>query len=117
METQQAVMVLGALAQELRLRIFRLLVQAGPEGLSAGRLSEATGAAPSSLSFHLKELAHAGLVSARPSGRYVIYAANYQTMNALLAFLNDNCCGGNPCSPVAPVTCAADTASGAERTR
>ncbi|MGE0071947.1 MAG: ArsR/SmtB family transcription factor [Thiomonas sp.] len=107
METQEAVIALGALAQDLRLRIFRLLVQAGPAGLSAGRLSEATGAAPSSLSFHLKELAHAGLVSARPSGRYVIYAANYHAMNALLSFLNDNCCGGNPCSPVAPLACTA----------
>lgn len=99
METKDAVTTLTALAQESRLAIFRMLVQAGPAGLAAGRISELTGIAPSSLSFHLKELSHAGMVDSRQAGRFVIYTANFTTMNALLGFLTENCCGGNPCSP------------------
>jgi DNA-binding transcriptional ArsR family regulator len=102
METSTAVTALAALAQTSRLAIFRALVQAGPEGLAAGRIGEAAGIAPSLLSFHLKELAHAGLISARQEGRFVIYAANFTAMNALLAFLSENCCGGAcapPCTP------------------
>lgn len=99
METRQAISALGALAQESRLAVFRLLVQAGPAGLAASRIAEHVGIAPSSLSFHLKELSHAGLVNARQEGRFVIYAANFDAMNALVGFLTDNCCGGNPCSP------------------
>lgn len=99
METRQAISALGALAQESRLAVFRLLVQAGPAGLAASRIAEHVGIAPSSLSFHLKELSHAGLVSARQEGRFVIYAANFDAMNALVGFLTDNCCDGNPCSP------------------
>jgi len=100
METKAAVAALAALAQDSRLAIFRALVQAGPAGLAAGRIGELTGIAPSSLSFHLKELAHAGMVDSQQAGRFVIYTANFETMNALLGFLTDNCCGGNPCSPV-----------------
>ena len=97
MEIESIVNALAALAQSSRLAIFRALVQAGPAGLAAGKISECTGIAPSSLTFHLKELLHADMVSARQDGRYMIYAANFTTMNALLAFLTENCCGGLPC--------------------
>lgn len=100
METKEAVSALSALAQASRLAIFRALVQAGPAGLPAGQIAEMTGIAPSSLSFHLKELTHAGLAEARQAGRFVIYTARYSTMNALLAYLTENCCGGNPCAPL-----------------
>ncbi|SCC94825.1 ArsR family transcriptional regulator [Thiomonas sp. X19] len=106
METNRALSALAALAQNSRLRVFRTLVQAGPAGMAAGQISEATSIVPSSLSFHLKELNHAGLVSARQAGRFVIYVAQFDTMNALLAFLTENCCGGNPCSPVGETPCA-----------
>ena len=99
METISAIAALASLAQESRLAIFRALVQAGPEGLPAGRIGELTGIAPSSLSFHLKELSHAAMVSSRQDGRYIIYNANFDAMNALIEFLTENCCGGNPCPP------------------
>lgn len=98
MENKTAVTALAALAQDSRLAIFRLLVQAGPAGLAAGRISEALGIAPSSLSFHLKELSHANLIVARQESRFVIYAANFAAMDALLGFLTENCCGGAPCA-------------------
>jgi len=100
METKNAVKALGAIAQESRLGIFRALVQAGPEGLAAGKIGELLGIPPSSLSFHMKELMHADMVSSRQEGRFVIYTANFSTMSELLAFLTQNCCGGNPCTPV-----------------
>ena len=106
METKSVVAALAALAQDSRLAIFRALVQAGPTGLAAGRISEFTGIAPSSLSFHLKELSYAGMVDSQQAGRFVIYTANFSTMNALLGFLTENCCGGNPCSPVCSPACA-----------
>lgn len=106
MKTKSVVAALSALAQESRLAIFRVLVQAGPEGMAAGKISEATGIAPSSLSFHMKELAYANMVRARQDGRFVIYAANFTTMNALLTFLTANCCGGNPCVPVNTPACS-----------
>ena len=105
METKAAVTSLSALAHESRLTVFRALVQAGPAGLTAGKLAELLGLVPSSLSFHLKELSHAGLVSSRQAGRFVIYIAEFEAMNGLLAYLTENCCGGNPCSPVSAVTC------------
>lgn len=108
METKAAVTALGALAQESRLAIFRTLVQAGPAGLAAGKIGEITGIPPSSLSFHLKELSHAGMVDSQQAGRFVIYTANFSTMNALLGFLTENCCGGNPCSPVCSPACDLD---------
>ena len=98
METMNVVAALAALAQHSRLAIFRALVQAGPAGLSAGKIGEATGIAPSSVSFHMKELTHADMVTSRHEGRFVIYTANFTTMNALVAFLTENCCGGNPCT-------------------
>lgn len=100
METKTAVIALSALAQESRLAVFRALVEAGPDGLPAGKISELTGIAPSSLSFHLKELSHAAMVNSRQDGRFIIYTANFETMNALLGFLTENCCGGASCLPV-----------------
>lgn len=105
METKDAVIALAALAQVSRLTVFRTLVQAGPAGLPAGQVGEFTGIPPSSLSFHLKELSHAGLAESRQDGRFVIYTARYERMNALLGFLTDNCCGGNSCSPVREPAC------------
>ena len=97
MKSIQAVKALAALAQESRLAIFRLLVERGPDGLSAGAVGDELGIAPATLSFHFKELANAGLVVARARGRFVIYSADFLTMTDLLGFLTDNCCGGNPC--------------------
>lgn len=96
METKQAVDALAALAQETRLSVFRLLVQAGPEGIAAGAIGEALGASPATLSFHLKELLHAGLVASRQEGRFVFYSANYEQMAALMTYLTQNCCKGMP---------------------
>ena len=97
METKSVIKALAALAQESRLAVFRALVQAGPEGMAAGKIAESTGLSPSSLSFHLKELSHAGLIDSRQSGRFIIYTAQYATMNSLLGYLTENCCGGVPC--------------------
>jgi DNA-binding transcriptional ArsR family regulator len=101
METKAVLMALAALAQETRLGIFRLLVQTGPDGLAASRIAEQMGIPPSSLSFHLKELSHAGLIAARQDGRFLFYSANMDAMNALLGFLTANCCGGVACMPPA----------------
>ena len=100
METKSVITALAALAQESRLAIFRFLVQVGPEGSAASKIGDALGIAPSSLSFHMKELSHDGLVTSHQEGRFVIYAANYTAMNDVLGFLTENCCGGNVCSPV-----------------
>ena len=96
METTTAVAALGALAQETRLSIFRLLVEAGPEGVPAGRLGETLAVPAATLSFHLKELAHAGLVSARHDGRFIYYSVDFDQMAALMSFLTHNCCKGMP---------------------
>ncbi|GGC61844.1 ArsR/SmtB family transcription factor [Undibacterium terreum] len=104
METKNAITALAALAQDSRLAVFRLLVQAGPEGLAASKIAEHLGLAPSSLSFHLKELSHADMVIANQQGRSIIYSANFTTMNSLLGYLTENCCGGNSCGPAA-ITC------------
>jgi ArsR family transcriptional regulator len=105
MNTKNVLLALAALAQESRLAIFRLLVQIGPDGLAASKIGEQLGIAPSSLSFHLKELSHADLVVSRQDGRFVIYCANIDSMNGVIGFLTENCCGGNPCSPHAAVKC------------
>jgi ArsR family transcriptional regulator, arsenate/arsenite/antimonite-responsive transcriptional repressor len=97
LDTKNAIAALAALAQQSRLAVYRLLVEVGPEGLAATRIAERLDIAPSSLSFHLKELAHAGLVIPRQDGRSIIYSANFATMNSLLTFLTNNCCGGKPC--------------------
>ena len=109
MQNNDAVLALAALAQESRLATFRLLVQAGPQGLAASRIAEALAVPPSSLSFHLKELSHANLIVPRQEGRFVIYAARFDTMTALLGFLTENCCGGNPCTPVTAAACPPST--------
>jgi DNA-binding transcriptional ArsR family regulator len=89
-------MALGALAQESRLDIFRLLVQAGEAGMPAGKVGEQLGLPSATLAFHLKELKHAGLIAFTREGRSLIYAAVYPTMNDLLAYLTENCCQGLP---------------------
>ena len=99
MEMTHAIEALSALAHETRLRVHRLLVEAGPEGLPAGRIGEQLELPPATLSFHLAHLARAGLVTARQDGRFVIYSADFQSMNALVGYLTENCCGGNPCGP------------------
>jgi ArsR family transcriptional regulator len=104
METSDAVAALAALAQDNRLDIFRLLVQAGPDGLAAGRVAEALDLAPNTLTFHFDRLRVAGLVTVRRDGRSMIYAARYETMNGLLAFLTANCCQG-VASACAPAEC------------
>jgi ArsR family transcriptional regulator, arsenate/arsenite/antimonite-responsive transcriptional repressor len=109
METKSVLSAMAALAQETRLGIFRLLVQTGPEGMAATRIAEHMGIAPSSLSFHLKELTHSGLIGARQDGRFLFYTANMDTMNALVAFLTANCCGGVACMPAA-TSCIPPTA-------
>jgi ArsR family transcriptional regulator, arsenate/arsenite/antimonite-responsive transcriptional repressor len=101
MDQKQAIAALGALAQETRLALFRLLVTGGPEGLPAGIIAERLGVLPSSLSFHLQQLVHAGLITQRRLSRQLIYSAEYGTMNALLAYLAENCCGRDAvCAPV-----------------
>jgi DNA-binding transcriptional ArsR family regulator len=99
MEIFEAVHALSSLAHETRLGVFRLLVQAGAEGMQVGRIGEQLGVAAPTLSFHLKELTHAGLVLSRQEGRFIYYRANYDVMNALLAYLTDNCCQGEACLP------------------
>jgi ArsR family transcriptional regulator len=102
MEPSDAVAALAALAQDSRLDVYRLLVQAGPEGLAAGSIASALGLAPNTLTFHFDRLRQAGLVTVRRAGRSMIYAARYDTMNGLIAYLTENCCGGRPeqCAPV-----------------
>jgi ArsR family transcriptional regulator, arsenate/arsenite/antimonite-responsive transcriptional repressor len=99
MEKTDAVVALSALAQDNRLDVFRLLVQAGPEGMPAGAVAEALDLAPNTLTFHFDRLRMADLVTVRREGRSMIYAARFETMNALLSFLTENCCGGVSCTP------------------
>lgn len=101
------VKALAALAQPQRLRAFRGLVVAGPQGLTPGAIAEQLGVAPSALSFHLKELANAGLVSSEPHGRHLIYRANFAQMNALLGYLTQHCCQGQGCDLAESATCTA----------
>jgi ArsR family transcriptional regulator, arsenate/arsenite/antimonite-responsive transcriptional repressor len=99
LKTAAAIKALAALSQETRLGIYRLLVQQGPEGLAVGTIAERMDVIGATLSFHLKELAHAGLVIPRQDGRFIYYAANYDAMNSLLAYLTENCCQGQACAP------------------
>ncbi|GGH49794.1 transcriptional regulator [Comamonas phosphati] len=98
MQETDAVKSLAALAQEVRLRVFRALVVTGQEGLTPGAVAEQLGIAPNALSFHLKELAHAGLVTQERQGRNLIYRASFPAMNALLDYLTENCCQGADCA-------------------
>ena len=95
----QIVDALAALAQETRLKAYRLLVEAGPEGLPAGRIGEELELPPATLSFHLAHLARTGLVRSRQEGRFVFYSADFQNMNQLVGYLTENCCGGRACAP------------------
>jgi DNA-binding transcriptional ArsR family regulator len=106
MKAEQTIRALAALAQEHRLAAYRLLVQAGSEGIPAGTLADKLGVPPSSMSFHLSQLANAGLVTQRRESRSIIYSADYAAMNRLMGYLTENCCGGMPC----------DTASACEPT-
>src|SRR5438270_12645950 len=100
MDDKHAIAALGALAQETRLALFRLLVTCGPEGLPAGVIAERLGVQPSSLSFHLAQLTHAGLITQRRLSRQLIYSADYGAMGELLTYLTENCCGkGTACAP------------------
>lgn len=101
MESSNAIDALGALAQGSRLAVYRLLVQAGPEGIAASDIAAQLDIPANTLSFHLKALSHADLVQSRQDGRFVYYSANYEQMNALVGFLTENCCGGHSCAPVA----------------
>lgn len=101
MQASQTVKMLSALAQETRLAIFRLLVEQGPEGLPVGAIGESLGIPNATLSFHLKELTYAGLITSRQSGRFVYYAPVIEAMNDLVGFLTENCCAasGGQCAP------------------
>jgi ArsR family transcriptional regulator, arsenate/arsenite/antimonite-responsive transcriptional repressor len=96
---EQTILALGALAHEHRLALFRLLVQAGGEGMAAGAIAEALGLPNSSLSFHLAHLTRAGLICQTRQSRSLIYSADYAAMNALVGYLMENCCGGATCAP------------------
>lgn len=104
LDPSAAVAALAALAHDHRLAVFRLLVQAGPEGMAAGSIAEALDMPASSLSFHLAHLNRAGLTDQRREGRSLIYSAAYPAMNALVGFLTENCCGGTPCETDAACT-------------
>ena len=102
MKIERAVEALAALAQESRLAVFRLLVQAGKEGVAAGALGEELGIPPATLSFHLKTLSQAKLIKSRSAGRFVFYSANYAGMDELIAYLTEHCCAGDAaqCAPL-----------------
>lgn len=122
MDQKRAVAALAAIAQETRLALFRLLVTCGPAGLPAGIIAERLGVLPSSLTFHLQQLMHAGLIAQRRLGRQLIYSAEYATMNALLAYLTENCCVGAAacppaCNPGAAFAGASDEAAARTRVR
>lgn len=113
MDERQALAALGALSQETRLRIVRMLVAAGPSGLAAGAIAEMLEASPSNVSFHLKELDRAGLIGQQRESRSIIYSANYDALGGLVRFLMEDCCAGHPeiCAPAAKVAacCAPET--------
>ena len=105
MEEKNVIQALAALAQPVRLQVFRTLVVAGPSGLTPGVLAEQLGVPSTSLSFHLKELTHANLVSQERDGRNLIYRAVFEQMNDLLAYLTENCCQGEACLPASATAC------------
>jgi DNA-binding transcriptional ArsR family regulator len=116
MKETDAVAALAALAQDHRLAVFRLLVQAGPEGMPAGQVADALSLSPSALTFHFDRLRGAGLVTVRREGRSMIYAAQFDAMNALLGFLTENCCQGAP-EKCAPAVCQPAKAKSMRATR
>src|SRR5262245_55334350 len=115
MEERQALIAFGALSQETRLRILRMLVVAGPQGMAAGVIAEKVEASPSNVSFHLKELERAGLASARRDSRSILYSAEYDALTGLIRFLMEDCCSGRPeiCAPaVAGPSCGCSDIAG-----
>jgi ArsR family transcriptional regulator, arsenate/arsenite/antimonite-responsive transcriptional repressor len=116
MKKQNVLVALAALAQENRLDVFRLLVEAGPEGMPAGAVANSLKVAPNTLTFHFDRLREAGLVTVKRDGRSMIYAARYDTMNALLGYLTENCCRGRPdeCLPATAGKAARTSARGKE---
>ncbi len=104
MKPVQVVKALSALAQPTRLAVFRLLVECGPTGMAAGQIAEKLKVSPATLSFHFKTLNHAGLLESRQEGRFVYYAANFKAMNDMVAYLTENCCGGDQAACKVPVT-------------
>jgi ArsR family transcriptional regulator, arsenate/arsenite/antimonite-responsive transcriptional repressor len=105
MQEQDVIRALGALAHAHRLQVFRALVVAGPGGMTPSVMSEGSGIAPTSLSFHLKELMNAGMVTQERQGRNLVYRASFDHMNGLLAYLTENCCQGDACAPAAAQAC------------
>ncbi len=107
MDERQALTAFGALSQETRLRLLRLLVIAGPDGIAAGSLAERVEVSPSNVSFHLKELERAGLVAARRDARSIVYSAEYDALSGLIRFLMEDCCSGRPeiCAPALAAPC------------
>jgi len=106
MHTKSAIAALAALAQESRLAVFRLLVATGPQGLAASKIAEALALPASSLSFHLKELSNAELITAKHDGRFIIYSANFAAMRELIGFLSENCCQGAACDLTSNPVCS-----------
>ena len=117
MEISSASLRLAALGHETRLAIFRLLVQAGPEGLNPGAICETVGMPAATLSFHLAHLAKVGLINGRQEGRFIYYVADYEAMNELLGYLTENCCEGRPCLPKTAVVAAPKKLSRARSAR
>jgi ArsR family transcriptional regulator, arsenate/arsenite/antimonite-responsive transcriptional repressor len=119
MESEAVIRSLAALAQDTRLAVYRLLVQCGPSGLAAGEIAAQLSLAPATLSFHLKELSHAGLIRSRQEGRFIFYATDFAAMNALVAFLTENCCAddGVSCAPTAGCRPTATTGARSQRAR
>jgi len=119
MRESRAVIGFGALAQETRLRILRLLVQAGPEGRAAGEIAQAVNVSPSNLTFHLKELERANLVGQRREARSIIYSADYPAISGLIQFLMQDCCSGRPevCAPVLAAPCCPPKATARRKER
>jgi ArsR family transcriptional regulator, arsenate/arsenite/antimonite-responsive transcriptional repressor len=113
MKKSNVIAALGAMAQETRLDIFRLLVQKGPEGLPAGEIGDRLGQPSPTLSFHLNQLRFAGLVTSRRASRSIIYSANFKAMTELVGYLTENCCGDHPelCSPTQPAACGSECAT------
>jgi len=102
MKSAQVVKALSALAQPTRLAVFRLLVERGPDGMVAGKVAERLKVSPATLSFHFKTLSHAGLIESRQDGRFISYTANFAAMNGMVAYLTENCCGGDRAACAAP---------------
>lgn len=102
MKPAQVVKALSALAQPTRLAVYRFLVERGPDGVAAGQVAEKLKVSPATLSFHFRTLSHAGLIESRQEGRFIYYAANFAVMNGMVAYLTENCCGGDQAACAVP---------------